>query len=63
MKTKARLLILSLLIGATTGLISCGDDDCPSKSFDTLEACEDATDGMMCICVKEGDSWKAVINP
>jgi hypothetical protein len=36
MKTKARILILFLLIGATTGLISCGDEDCPSRTFDTF---------------------------
>jgi hypothetical protein len=62
MKMKARILIMFLLIGATTGLISCGDDDCPSKTFDTLEACEDATDGTLCFCTKDGDNWKAVKN-
>ena len=46
-----------------TSLESCGNDNCPSQTFNSLQDCEDATDEKKCICVPEGNGWKAVINP
>jgi len=64
MKTKVKTFILFLFLGGMTALFSCGDDDdCPDKSFNSLADCEDATEGMKCICVKEGGVWKAILNP
>lgn len=65
MKTKVKILILALSFGTLTTIISCnnGDDDCPSQSFNSLQECEDATDGKKCVCVKEGSVWKAILNP
>ena len=65
MKSNLKILILALCLGAMTTLFSCGDDDdnCPDKTFNSLADCEDATDGMRCICVKEGSEWKAIIDP
>jgi len=66
MKITVKLLLMFLVIILITIGQSCDkeeDDNCPDRLFDTLEECEDATDGKKCICIKEGDKWEAVINP
>ena len=63
MKTTVKILIMALWFGSMTAIASCSDDDCPSGTFNTLAACEDATDGKKCICVPEGNGFKAVLNP
>jgi hypothetical protein len=65
MKTKAKILILSLFIGATTTFISCSNDDdnCPSQTYSSFAECDKATNDVECICVQDGSEWKAVLNP
>jgi hypothetical protein len=66
MNTKAKILLIILSFGFMSAFISCSndpDENCPSQTFDTLAECEDATDGMKCICVPEGTNFKAILNP
>ncbi len=65
MKLIVKTFFLTLSIGLMIAFSSCndGDEDCPDKTFNSLQECEDATDGMKCVCVKEGSGWKAVLNP
>jgi hypothetical protein len=64
MKTTVKILVMALCFGSITAVVSCNNDDnCPSQTFNTLQACEDATDGMKCICVPEGNGFKAILNP
>ena len=61
---KQKILLMALLIGGLIGFSACnGDEDCPNNTFSTLAECEDATDGMKCICVQDGNEWKAILNP
>jgi len=65
---KTKVKILAMVIGLyalayLTSLESCSNDNCPNQTFNTLQDCEYATDGKKCICVKEGNSWKAKLNP
>ena len=62
MKNKIRIAMLTIIIAALPSFQACGDDDCPSQNFDSFEECEDATDGELCICIKEGDHWEAKPN-
>ncbi len=64
MKFAAKIVLMTLCLGAVSTMTSCNNDgDCPKQSFNTLEACEDATDLKLCFCVKDGNNWKAVRNP
>jgi hypothetical protein len=51
------------VFGSITAVVSCSDDNCPTGTFNTLADCESATDGKKCICVPEGNGYKAVIDP
>jgi hypothetical protein len=65
MKNTIKILVMALCFGSITAVVSCSKDDenCPSQTFDTLAKCEEATDGMKCICVPEGNGYKAILNP
>ena len=67
MKTKAKVLILSLLIGGMTAMYSCGDDDDadPASSNDlcNVEACvgdSDAAKALKTVCMNEYNDCMAL---
>jgi hypothetical protein len=65
MKNTVKILVMALCFASMTAIVSCNnaDENCPSQTFDTLAKCEDATDGMKCICVPDGNGYKAILNP
>ena len=67
MKTKAKILIMSLLIGGMTAMYSCGDDDDvdPGSELCNVEVCvgdSDAAKAAKAICINEYNQCIALGN-
>ena len=56
---------MALCFGSITAVVSCSKDEanCTNKTFSTFAECDKETNDVDCICVQEGNEWKAVPNP